>query len=94
MFITIEIAITIRALEGFVSQDPIGLAGGISLYQYARNAVGWIDPLGLATRPPSPGAMQKDVERGQAPERLSEWIEGIFLTKSHTFTTLMGHLPT
>nr|WP_235986635.1 RHS repeat-associated core domain-containing protein [Burkholderia contaminans] len=32
----------------FVSKDPIGLAGGINAYQYARNPIGWIDPLGLA----------------------------------------------
>jgi RHS repeat-associated protein len=31
----------------FVSQDPIGLAGGGNLYQYAANPNGWIDPLGL-----------------------------------------------
>ncbi|MEN8513847.1 RHS repeat-associated core domain-containing protein [Burkholderia sp. RS02] len=32
----------------FVSKDPIGLAGGINVYQYAPNPVGWIDPLGLS----------------------------------------------
>ncbi|EMQ4858106.1 RHS domain-containing protein [Morganella morganii] len=32
----------------FTQQDPIGLAGGLNLYQYAPNPVGWIDPLGLA----------------------------------------------
>ena len=32
----------------FVSQDPIGLAGGVNNYQYAPNPVGWIDPLGLS----------------------------------------------
>ncbi|TRX72846.1 RHS repeat-associated core domain-containing protein [Pseudomonas mangiferae] len=32
----------------FVSQDPIGLAGGINNYQYAPNPVMWIDPLGLS----------------------------------------------
>ena len=32
----------------FVSQDPIGLAGGNNLYQYAANPSGWIDPLGLS----------------------------------------------
>ncbi|ECG5958999.1 hypothetical protein E1630_23665 [Salmonella enterica subsp. enterica serovar Baguida] len=33
----------------FLSSDPIGLRGGINLYRYAPNALGWIDPLGLAT---------------------------------------------
>ncbi|ECF3069475.1 RHS repeat protein, partial [Salmonella enterica subsp. enterica serovar Poona] len=32
----------------FVSQDPIGLNGGINLYQYAPNPLSWIDPWGLA----------------------------------------------
>ncbi|UUE36446.1 DUF6531 domain-containing protein [Pectobacterium aroidearum] len=31
----------------FTTQDPIGLAGGINLYQYAPNPLGWVDPLGL-----------------------------------------------
>ncbi|NIE52507.1 type IV secretion protein Rhs [Pantoea sp. Ap-870] len=31
----------------FISQDPIGLAGGLNLYQYAPNPLAWIDPLGL-----------------------------------------------
>nr|WP_269113298.1 RHS repeat-associated core domain-containing protein [Burkholderia diffusa] len=34
----------------FISKDPIGLAGGINVYQYADNPTGWIDPLGLAKR--------------------------------------------
>jgi len=32
----------------FIHQDPIGLLGGINLYQYAPNPMAWIDPLGLA----------------------------------------------
>ncbi|WP_174913755.1 RHS repeat-associated core domain-containing protein [Burkholderia diffusa] len=32
----------------FVGRDPIGLAGGINVWQYAPNPVGWIDPLGLS----------------------------------------------
>ncbi|EHG6171561.1 hypothetical protein J5T14_004712, partial [Escherichia fergusonii] len=32
----------------FSQPDPISLAGGINLYQYAPNPMGWIDPLGLA----------------------------------------------
>ncbi|WP_412022580.1 RHS repeat-associated core domain-containing protein [Burkholderia cepacia] len=31
----------------FISKDPIGLAGGINVYQYAPNPLSWIDPLGL-----------------------------------------------
>ncbi|WP_256258143.1 RHS repeat domain-containing protein, partial [Burkholderia ubonensis] len=33
----------------FVSKDPIGLAGGINVYQYAANPVSWIDPFGLSS---------------------------------------------
>ncbi|MCL2591024.1 MAG: hypothetical protein FWD67_09170, partial [Betaproteobacteria bacterium] len=32
----------------FVSEDPIGLWGGLNFYQYAPNADGWIDPWGWA----------------------------------------------
>jgi RHS repeat-associated protein len=35
----------------FVSQDPIGLAGGLNSYLYAPNPIGWSDPLGLACGP-------------------------------------------
>ncbi|ETD72832.1 type IV secretion protein Rhs [Pelistega indica] len=34
-------------LGRFISQDPIGLMGGINLYQYAPNPVEWVDPWGL-----------------------------------------------
>ena len=30
----------------FVTQDPIGLDGGINLYRYAPNPVSWVDPWG------------------------------------------------
>jgi RHS repeat-associated protein len=32
----------------FVSEDPIGLLGGLNLYQYAPNADAWVDPWGWA----------------------------------------------
>ncbi|KFG92231.1 hypothetical protein GQ56_0138615, partial [Burkholderia paludis] len=31
----------------FICKDPIGLAGGINVFQYAPNPISWIDPLGL-----------------------------------------------
>ncbi len=34
-------------IAGFISQDPIGLAGGLNVYQYAPNPLGWVDPWGL-----------------------------------------------
>ncbi|GKS74443.1 DUF6531 domain-containing protein [Acidovorax sp. SUPP950] len=35
----------------FANQDPIGLNGGINLFQYASNPNTWIDPLGLNRLP-------------------------------------------
>jgi RHS repeat-associated protein len=32
----------------FISEDPIGLEGGLNLYQFAANADSWIDPWGWA----------------------------------------------
>lgn len=33
----------------FISKDPIGLAGGINVFQYAPNPVQWTDPQGLCS---------------------------------------------
>nr|WP_071759620.1 RHS repeat-associated core domain-containing protein [Burkholderia ubonensis] len=42
----------------YVSKDPIGLAGGINVFQYAPNPTGWIDPLGLTSKtPPACGCL-------------------------------------
>jgi RHS repeat-associated protein len=35
----------------YVSQDPIGILAGDSLYQYAPNTFSWVDLLGLACKP-------------------------------------------
>ncbi|HEY6527395.1 MAG TPA: DUF6531 domain-containing protein [Cellvibrionaceae bacterium] len=34
---------------GYISQDPIGLAGGPTLYSYVADPAIWIDPFGLAS---------------------------------------------
>ncbi|MEE4576392.1 RHS repeat-associated core domain-containing protein, partial [Pseudomonas alliivorans] len=35
----------------FITQDPISIIGGVNLYQYAPNPLGWLDPLGWAGNP-------------------------------------------
>jgi RHS repeat-associated protein len=35
----------------YITVDPIGLAGGLNNYQYAKNPTGWVDPLGLSQCP-------------------------------------------
>ncbi|MFK3795297.1 RHS repeat-associated core domain-containing protein [Pseudomonas sp. NPDC088444] len=35
----------------FTTPDPIGLAGGLNLYQYAPNPIGWVDPWGWSCTP-------------------------------------------
>ena len=44
--LTLKPGCTTTAL-GTTTQDPISLAGGINLYQYAPNPVQWADLLGL-----------------------------------------------
>lgn len=34
----------------FLTQDPLGLAAGDNFYEFAPNAIGWTDPLGLSCR--------------------------------------------
>ncbi|WP_252088923.1 RHS repeat-associated core domain-containing protein, partial [Pseudomonas sp. MWU13-3659] len=31
----------------FICQDPISYSGGLNLFEYAPNPLGWVDPLGL-----------------------------------------------
>jgi RHS repeat-associated protein len=39
----------------YLSPDPLGLLGGLNLYQYTRCPVNWIDPLGLQDTLPLDG---------------------------------------
>jgi len=34
-------------IGAFISQDPLGLAAGVNVHDFAPNALGWVDPLGL-----------------------------------------------
>jgi RHS repeat-associated protein len=56
----------------FVTQDPIGLAGGVNVYQYTQNPVLWIDALGL-TAEKLAVALRRDgrpVGPGQTPHHI------------------------
>ncbi|EEM8097204.1 hypothetical protein DER63_20255 [Salmonella enterica] len=50
----------------FTQPDPISIGGGINLYSYGINPIGWIDPLGLATKgkPPYSPAEDKWKKKG------------------------------
>jgi RHS repeat-associated protein len=50
----------------FTQPDPIGLLGGLNLYQYAPNSTGWIDPGGLASCGASPNKKTAQVTINQA----------------------------
>jgi RHS repeat-associated protein len=49
----------------YVSQDPIGLDGGLALYPYVQDPLRFIDPFGLAGC--GPKEAQNKVRRGQGP---------------------------
>ena len=55
----------------FTTPDPIGLAGGINLYQYAPNPMTWIDPLGLSGSglvngvPQNPGIVRRFMSKAE-----------------------------
>lgn len=59
----------------FISKDPIGLAGGINLHQYAPNPIEWVDPLGLAKKAPSKFA-RKDGDGATADEIAASKVNG------------------
>lgn len=52
----------------FISQDPIGLLGGLHNYQYVTNPVGWVDPLGLCEH--------YDVRKEQSPSEFARSWQG------------------
>ncbi len=53
----------------FITQDPIGLLGGVNNYQYAPNPVGWVDPFGLSCK--EGYAIVRQLENGHAEGHLT-----------------------
>ncbi|MBA7900937.1 RHS repeat-associated core domain-containing protein, partial [Escherichia marmotae] len=69
----------------FIVTDPIGLRGGLNLYAYALNPLGWIDPLGLRrTWCGRPQNKSTRYHEGQKPD-ISHQGDGRDINNHHTF---------
>jgi RHS repeat-associated protein len=84
---------------GYVSQDPIGLAGGKALYAYVGDPLIWADPRGLSkgcTSVRQEKMLDEDVGYNISPE---EWFKqyshlgryGTFVTDKRAFKAILGH---
>nr|WP_085166099.1 RHS repeat-associated core domain-containing protein [Gilliamella bombi] len=62
----------------FTQPDPIGLLGGLNLYQYAPNGLTWIDPWGLTSCKPV-----KAGEGGKFSKLNARGVKGDKLTPHH-----------
>jgi RHS repeat-associated protein len=86
-----------REAGSYVSQDPIGLAGGLTGYKYPHDPLVWYDPWGLK----SCAARQQEMLEKNVGYNISheEWFQnfshvgryGTFVTDKATFRKVMGH---
>ncbi|MBX7229848.1 MAG: RHS domain-containing protein, partial [Burkholderiaceae bacterium] len=58
----------------FISQDPIGLLGGLNLYQYAPNPLSWVDPWGWAACNNAPNKVTPNTKQTANLNRFSKKI--------------------
>ena len=61
----------------FTTPDPIGLAGGLNLYQYAPNPFGWVDPKGLACSTYKGKLNQKASQMHALTKGSKEWKQAV-----------------
>ncbi|SDI04638.1 RHS repeat-associated core domain-containing protein [Pseudomonas sp. BS3767] len=54
----------------FITQDPIGLSGGLNLYSYAPSSTSWVDPFGLSCE--SLKGKYSSVEKANLPSWVAE----------------------
>jgi RHS repeat-associated protein len=67
----------------YISQDPLGLGGGLALYAYVRDPLTWIDPLGLSC---------KNHETGKRGERIARrYLQSLGLNILGSIKNKSGH---
>jgi RHS repeat-associated protein len=54
----------------FISEDPIGLMGGLNLYGFAANADRWVDPWGWNAKPETAAAFEERISKMPPGERV------------------------
>jgi RHS repeat-associated protein len=66
----------------FLCQDPIGLLGGLNLYQYAPNALEWVDPWGWAKKRASVPCEGPEAALSGSKKHGIKWAEGLATAKN------------
>ena len=78
----------------FISQDPIGLAGGLNLYAYAPNPLSYIDPLGLCKHLNSNGTLKNSDKAVIDPQKITGYAlnpeHPVGKNKARVFESALG----
>ncbi|MEN0586041.1 MULTISPECIES: RHS repeat-associated core domain-containing protein [unclassified Kosakonia] len=88
-------------IAAYISQDPVGMVAGVSVYQYAPNPLAWSDPLGLqrclglpSTRPPGGSKKKYNRAKGQGLYILHENGKIRYVGRGDAPTRLNAHAKT
>ncbi|AIA25190.1 RHS repeat-associated core domain-containing protein [Kosakonia sacchari] len=88
-------------IAAYISQDPVGMVAGVSVYQYAPNPLAWSDPLGLqrclglpSTRPPGGSRKKYNRAKGQGLYILHENGKIRYVGRGDAPTRLNAHAKT
>lgn len=60
----------------YISQDPIGLGGGLNFYSYVTDSNYWVDPFGLARSNAGKAALHKNLMTDKKlPRHIRGWFQ-------------------